>query len=329
VLERHYETLAEYLRWQTGSLVDGIAPPGIWGDWASPGYAYAPEDHRLTATAYIYRQSVVMADIAGVLGHGDDAADYLATADHIRERFNASFLNEAAGRYETSADPGYRQTSNALPLAFGMVPAQYRAAVLDGLAADVRGRDGHLNTGILGTPALLETLTHNGHADLAYGIVGQTTFPSWGEWIAAGADTLWEDWGLGGRSRNHPMHGTVDDWFFRDVVGIAPDPTGPGYRHTLVQPHPTSALTHAKASHVSPYGRIDVAWRLDDSTFRLDVRIPANTTATVRVPATDPSKVRESGSLAASASGVQSVRSVDGAVEIRIGSGSYRFSSPR
>lgn len=325
VLESHFEALTRYMQWQVGSLQDGISPPGLYGDWASPGYLYAPEDKRLTATAYIYRQATVMAGIARVLGRGEAAAGYQATAGHILERFNATFLNEAAGRYQTAPEPGYRQTSNALPLAFDMVPAQYRAAVLDSLVADVRARGNHLNTGILGTPALLETLTENGHADVAYAIAGQTTYPSWGEWLTAGADTLWEEWGLAGRSRNHPMHGTVDEWFFRDVAGIAPDPDNPGYQNTVIQPHPTATVREARASHDSPYGKISVAWRLAGGEFVLDARIPANASATIRLPVTDPSTVRESGRSAAGAPGVRFVRSTGGYAEYQVGSGSYHF----
>jgi alpha-L-rhamnosidase len=167
VLESHYDALVRYLHWQTGSLVNGIAPPSIWGDWSAPGFTYGPKDRRLTATAYVYRQAAIMADIAQVLGHADDAATFQATAGDIRQRFSDTFLNAQAGRYETAQDPGYRQTSNAIPLAFGMVPEASVRAVMDGLAADVRAHGNHLNTGILGTPALLEVLTHGGHEDLA------------------------------------------------------------------------------------------------------------------------------------------------------------------
>lgn len=283
VLEEHYDALKRNLAWQTGSLQDGLAPPSTWGDWFSPGFGVGPEDRRLTATAYVYRQAVVMADVARVLGHTADAAAYRERADALRNRFNQAFLNEEEGRYETPTDPGYRQASNAIPLAFGMVPEQQRAAVLAGLVADVRARGNHLNTGILGTPALLESLTRNGHAGLAHAIAGQTTYPSWGQWIQAGADTLWESWGLETRSKNHPMHGTIEAWFYRDVAGIAPDPRQPGYKHVLIEPHP-GPLSEAHASHESPYGEIEVAWVVRDGRFTLDVRIPPNTTATVRLP---------------------------------------------
>jgi alpha-L-rhamnosidase len=325
VLQSHYDALKKYLGWQTGALVDGIAPASTWGDWYSPGYSYGPEDRRLSATAYVYRQLTIMADIARVLGHSEDAAGYLATAGQVRQRFNETFFNAGAGQYVTATDPGYRQTSNALPVAFGIVPDQDRKAVVDGLAADVRAHGGHLNTGILGTPALLDVLTRNGYVDLAHGIASQTTFPSWGEWLNAGADTLWEQWGLGARSRNHPMFGTIDDWFYRDVAGLSADPSVPGYQHAIIQPWPTPTLSTATAKYASRYGEIKVAWLAQADRFTLDVRIPVNATATVRVPVTASAAVSESGRPAARAPGVRYVRTADGYAEFEIGSGNYHF----
>lgn len=196
VLESHYASLTSYMQWILGSLKDGISPPGSFGDWYSPGYSAAPEDRRLSATAYVYEETEVMADIADVLGYTADAASYRSTAQTIDNAFNQLFLNPATGYYQTATDPGYRQASNAIPLEFGMVPAQYQASVLQSLVNDVTARGDYLNTGFLGTPALLAVLTQDGDADLAQAITNQTTYPSWGQWIAAGADTLWEEWGL-------------------------------------------------------------------------------------------------------------------------------------
>src|SRR5262249_11722262 len=154
----HYASLTEYMQWQLGSLKNGISPAGAYGDWNSPGFSTAPEDRRLSATAYVYHDCEIMADIADALGHTADAASYRSTADFIKSQFNALFLNTTTGDYQTASDPGYRQANNAIPLEFGMVPDQYRASVLQSLADDVNARGGHLNTGILGTPALLDVL---------------------------------------------------------------------------------------------------------------------------------------------------------------------------
>ena len=325
VLESHYDSLVNYMKWQISSLKDGIAPASHYGDWYSPGYEAGPEDRRLTATAYVYRETEVMADIASALGHSDDAAYYRSTAEFIDTSFNQLFLDPATGQYRTATDPGYRQASNAIPLEFGMVPAEYQASVLQGLVDDVRARDDHLNTGFLGTPALLHVLTQNGYADLAQAITNQTTYPSWGQWIKAGADTLWEEWGLNARSHDIPSLGSVDAWFYQDVGGISPDPQHPGYQHSIIKPYPMAAPSHASTSYESMYGQIKSAWTATPTTFDLDATIPANATSTIFIPVTNCSSVTESGLPADHAPGVESLGISNGYAGFKVGSGSYHF----
>jgi alpha-L-rhamnosidase len=325
VLESHYDSLASYMQWQISSLKDGIAPAGAYGDWYSPGYSAAPEDRRLSATAYVYQETKVMADIASVLGHSDDAAYYLSTAESIDNSFNQLFLNPTTGQYQTASDPGYRQASNAIPLEFGMVPAEYQASVVQGLVDDVRAHDDHLNTGFLGTPALLDVLTQDGYADLAQSITNQTTYPSWGQWIDAGSDTLWEQWGLNARSHDIPSLGSVDAWFYQDVAGISPDPQHPGYQHSIIKPYPMAAPSHASASYDSMYGQIKSAWTATPATFDIDATIPANATSTIFIPVTTCSTITESGLPAGHAPGVESLGVSNGYAEFNVVSGSYHF----
>lgn len=329
VLESHYDSLTRYMQWQIGSLKDGISPAGPYGDWNSPGFSTAPEDRRLSATAYMYHETMVMADIAAALGHDDDAANYRSTADFIKTQFNALFLNTTTGQYRTATDPGYRQANNAIPLEFGMVPDAYRLSVLQSLVDDVTARGDHLNTGILGTPALLDVLTTSGHADLAHAIVNQTTYPSWGQWLQAGADTLWESWGLNARSHNHPMFGTVDAWFYQDVAGISPDPEHPGYQHSIIKPYPMAAPSQASASIDTVYGQIGVAWAAGTTTFNLNVRVPGNATATVEVPVANCSVVTENGQPADQVPGITSLGIADGYAQFDVGSGDYHFRCAR
>jgi alpha-L-rhamnosidase len=281
-LEEHYEPLARYVAWEQTRLTDGIAPTSL-GDWMAPdANGVPPVDTRVTATAYVFRELDLMARIARALGRTADARRYEADAAHVRERFNAAFFDAGRAEYRSAAE--YRQTDNALALAFGLAPAGQRQAIVDGLARDVEARGRHLNTGILGTAVLLEVLTDGGHGELAHAIANQRSFPSWGYLFDNGMDTLLESWRLDSRSRNHHYLGTIDRWLFEDVAGLEPDPERPGYRHVLIHPRPGGGLTHAQAWHDSPYGRVSSAWRVQDDRFTLDVTIPANASATVRLP---------------------------------------------
>lgn len=165
------------------------------------------------------------------------------------------------------------------------------AAAAD-LAASVAAHDGHLTTGFLGTGGLLPALTAAGKTGTAYTILGQKTFPSWGYEIANGATTIWERWdGIkpdgtfndpGMNSFNHYGLGSVGDWMYQAIGGLAP--AAPGYRKLLVAPRPGGGLTWAKAAHDTPYGRAATAWTSRGGAFTLDVTVPVNTTAEIHLP---------------------------------------------
>src|SRR5690606_8522797 len=190
VLSEHWEPALAYVDWELGRLEDGLAVTAL-GDYLSPGTGgNPPEDTRLTATAYLHRALIAMAEVGEMLGHDDEAARLRSAADGLRARLNETFLDTERGLYRTDQDPEYRQTSNAVPLALGLVPDEYVQAVVDSLVADIEQRDWHLNTGCLGTQVLLPVLTAHGHADTAAKVALQRTDPSWGHWIDSGADKI-------------------------------------------------------------------------------------------------------------------------------------------
>ena len=317
VLEDHYGPMKRYVDWEIGRLQNGIASTAL-GDWLPPGYpgGIPPEDTRLTATAYVYKDLTILADVARLLGHEADAARYAETAGYVRARFNETFLNEEQGYYETEKDPGYRQTSNAIPLAFGMVPEEYESRVAESLARDIRARDNHLNTGALGTRVLLPVLTEHGYEELAHAVANQRTYPSWGFWFENGADTMWEYWGLDSRSRDHYFFGTIDEWFYKYLAGIRP--AAPGYERVRIQPE-TSGLRSARASVETVRGTVSSSWIKIPGGLRLTVGIPANATAEVCVPAESKEEVRTA------PSGARFVRMEDGCALFEVGSGDYEF----
>lgn len=82
---------------------------------------------------------------------------------------------------------------------------------------------------------------------------------------------------------------------YESMAGIAMDPAGPGFRHFFLRPHlgTTGKITHVSGSHVSPYGEIVSEWRTEHRTLTYRATVPVNSTATLSVPTTDPSSVRE------------------------------------
>ena len=285
-IAQHYEAMKRYMQFLGSQAKDDIVD-GSFGDWVSPnrtGVPRPPEGAKLVATAVYFRDAKLMAKMAGLLGRSDDQAGFTSLSEKIRKSFNATFLNTRSAEYHTENDVGYRQTSNVVPLDFNIVPEEEISPVLTRLTVDIKDHDNHLDTGAFGTAALLPALTQNGQIDLAYAIVAQTTYPSWGDWIAHGATTTLERWDPDKtRSRDHAFLGTVDDWFYKYLAGIKP--SKPGYKEIEIRPYIPLGLGQVAASIETPYGLVSSSWRrLVNGEIELDVVIPANTTAKIWVP---------------------------------------------
>ncbi|MBP2325383.1 alpha-L-rhamnosidase [Kibdelosporangium banguiense] len=280
IAAEHWPAVTKYLDWEIGRLQNNLAITAL-GDYLPPGYGgNPPEDTRLTATAYLYRALTDIAELGDLLGHSETSARYRAVANNCRTALNATFLRD--GRYRTDKDPDYRQTSNAIPLMFGLVPSGSVRQVVENLVADIRTRGNHLNTGALGTSVLLRVLTAHGYADVAYAVATQRTYPSWGYWFDNGADTMWEMWPLDSRSRDHYFQGTVVQWLYENVAGLRPGDAG--YQRFTVKPDARVGVNWAQTSIRTVRGLASVAWNRVGSTVHLTVAVPVGSVAEVFVP---------------------------------------------
>jgi alpha-L-rhamnosidase len=318
ILTEHYPYVVKYLDWELNRLQNGLAVTAL-GDYLSPGTGgNPPEDTRLTATAYLRRGLLAAAEIGELIGIDHDIARYRAAADALRDKLNETFLDPATGHYRTARDPEYRQTSNVIPLAFDLVPADRVASVFDSLVADITARGNHLNTGCLGTSVLLPTLTRFGRADLAAAIARQRSYPSWGYWVDNGADTMWEFWQIPGRSRDHYFQGTVVQWLQQNVAGLRP--VADGWREFEVRPDARTGVDSAAHTLHTVRGEASASWRSTPGTFTMTVEVPAGSTAKVQVPA-----ARAADTSCAPAAPAPSF--ADGYAIYSVTGGSWRFTS--
>ncbi|MGH1565727.1 family 78 glycoside hydrolase catalytic domain [Mumia sp. DW29H23] len=332
-LRDYYDGMKKYVEVEFGRSSNGLVTNNRLGDWvspeASPAGGNAPEDTRVSGTAYLYAMLTSMETSARHLGKDADAAAFAEKAAVVKKTFNAQFLDRTAGYYRGSGDRGYRQTHNVLALAFGLTPDDdVEKAVAASIVADVKAKGMHLNTGVLGTKYLLPVLTDHGYADIAYQLATQTTYPSWGYMTENGGTSMWEHWALEARSRGHYFLGTVDDWFYHDVAGISPSKES-GYRSISIAPAVTAQMDWAKASTATPYGPVASSWKRSGDRLTMDVDVPVGSTATIRIPAANVHAVTEGGRAVADAKGVHAISYADGDVVVEVGSGSYAFVSDR
>ena len=279
IIRTYWESMKKYIDFLENRLI----PPGIikednLGEWVPPQATAIPAN--LVSTAYFYHDLQLMKFLAGVLGKEEDARHFEWVMKKVKKGFNRKYFHKEKMTYSIG-----RQGANAFALEYGLVPAKYVGNVFRTLTNHiVHDTEGHFDTGMMGTPVLLQVLSKFGRPDLAYTLMNQKDFPSFGLEILKGATTLWETWD-GTASHSHPMFGSVCQWFYNTVAGINPDPAQPGFRHIIIRPRPVSDLQNAKARYLSSYGPILSSWTLQKGHFKLEVTIPPNTTATVQIPA--------------------------------------------
>jgi alpha-L-rhamnosidase len=319
-LEKAYEPMKRWVDYLGTTAKDHLIDWGL-GDWLEVGSHGRPKRTPVvqTSTAGYYFCARAVARAAEVLGETGDAKAYGRLAEDIKTRFNARFLNPATGLYAENS-----QTSQVLPLDLDMVPEEQRQVVLRGLIADIHKHKDHLTTGFVGVMPMLHGLTDWGYPDLAYTVSMQEDVPGFLQLIAKGEMTLGESVEGAVGTRLHPFGACIGSFLFADIAGIRPDPATPGFRHIIIRPV-LGNLTWAKARYDSIAGPVAIAWEHDSGKFALHVSIPANTTATVYLPAESAQAVTEGGRSLTHAPGVKFLQVEDNRVELAIGSGEYNF----
>ena len=335
-LENQYKSMkawVEYIRKKAGDSYiwkDGSK----YGDWLfyhppvdnhtePDGYT----DHNFIATAFFAYSASILAEAAKALGKTDDAKMYSDLFSKIKEVFINEYVTKA-GRVGTNS-----QTSYVLALKFNLLPENLRSKAAEFLVNDIKDRDNHLSTGFLGTLYLCHVLSDNGYTDTAYDLLLQESYPSWLYPVKMGATTIWERWDgektdstfedPGMNSFNHYAYGAIGDWMYRVSAGI--ETMGPGYKHIIIQPHPAKKLTYSRASFESSYGTIGSGWEKKDGKVIIKVRIPANTSATIILPATVQDKVTEGGKPLSQNIYLKDIKLADNKLTMQAGSGEYTF----
>jgi alpha-L-rhamnosidase len=325
IVERHYDAMArwmEYLHEANPDLIRKNRMGHNYGDWLSPKGDHTPK--HLLATAYWAYDAKLMAEMAEVTDRNEDASEYRDLNERIKAAFEEAYVSPD-GRVE-----GDTQTSYLLALHMELLPEELRSAAADHLVRTIEREDWHLSTGFVGIGYLCPVLTEAGYTDVAYCLLNNETYPSWGYTIKNGATTIWERWdgwteagfqSPNMNSFNHYSLGSVGEWLYRYVAGI--DLVAPGYGHILIRPRPGGGLTQASGEYDSVRGRISSSWKIEDDRFVLEALIPPNTTATVHVPSTD--GVLEGGRPVDEADGVEFLRAGEGETILSVGSGRYEF----
>jgi alpha-L-rhamnosidase len=325
VIREHYAAMKRNLEWLTRESKDYLFTGKVGnGDWLSNEGGVSKE---VIGTAYSAFDFKLMAEMADAIGEKDDATKFRDRADKITQAFSKAYINEE-GKIKESSQSGY-----ALAFTMGLVPPSLKEKMTERFTGEVSRFDWHPRTGFIGTPRLLPGLHLAGRDDDAYKLLLTKSSPSWLYPVSVGATTIWERWVAwdgktpqgGMNSLNHYAFGAVGEYLFRMIGGISEET--PGYQCIRIEPVIREGLTWAATSYNSVLGKISTAGTVNGSLLDLDVTIPANTTATVVVPANNATTVTESGKPTGKAEGVKFLRIETDKAVYAVESGNYHFQS--
>jgi alpha-L-rhamnosidase len=282
VLKQHYSGMKHWIQYlKTRTSENGLITkeePGGWclGDWCTPTKVQIPEP--LVNTAYFYHVTDLMTKISGVLGKEKDKSDFSSLAQEIKTNFNKAYYNASTKHYWEG-----RQGSDVLALAFDLVPEERYGDVFNSLLEHLAKINYHFDTGILATPQLLKVLSKNDRHDIAYKIMNQKDFPSFGYLLDSKHSNLWEQWD--GGSYSHPMFGSVVEWFYSGIAGIKQDSGNAGMKRFIIEPKPVGDLTYCKSSYNSLFGLVRSEWKVSPAgKLNVLIEVPVNTSATFVLP---------------------------------------------
>jgi alpha-L-rhamnosidase len=346
VTDQNWVAMEKYL-----NAIEVANPDGLWahesgipfGDWLSPE---GRTDYRLIATAYWAYDVTLMRQMARATGRGADEERYAKLFEKIRAAFEKQFVHEdgfVAGA-DNSPSPfgginnpnakssgGDTQAGYVLALHMNLVPEELRAKAAQKLVDKIEANHGLLGTGFLGTPYLLEELTKSGHQELAYKLLLNTEYPSWGYLVDHGATTMWERWNgdqmkddPSMNSYNHYAYGAVADWIYRYAAGVDATPLDAGFHTIVLHPHFDARMGHLSLDYESSYGTIHSDWTFDDGVAKWHVTIPANTTGWLPLNAPEIVRYKLDGKPLAGNPHVK-LTSRDGQTGVELPAGSYSF----
>ena len=315
LIEKEYDATKNLVEFIHTHAPDNLVKTGI-----SDHESLVTKPFMVSGTAFYYDHVKTLAEFATLLGKTQDAETYKKLARDIKQAFIDKLVNKTTGAVDSAT-----QASQAIALYYGLLPDNIENPALKLLTENISVENNdHLTTGIFGTKMMFEVLRKNNLDNLGYAVNNQRTFPSYGYMIDNGATTIWESW-KGYGSHNHPMFGSVSEWFYKGVGGISPADDAVGFNDIVIKPFFTDSLQWMKTTYHSIRGLIETSWFRLPGEITFNVIIPGNTNAIVYFPAEDPENITERGIPIKQMKEAEYVNSGNGSSVFKLGSGHYSF----
>jgi alpha-L-rhamnosidase len=315
IIENNYDALLKQIRFLQTKSADHLF---YWD--ISDHESLDPKPEAFTASAFYYHHVCLAATFAGILNKTDDSLKYAKLAAQIKNAIIRKFMIPHTGRFDNAT-----QAAQIFALYYDLTPE--KDSTFQVLLKEFERHNWHLATGIFSTKMMFDVMRELNKNDIAWRLANQHAYPGWGFMLANSATTLWETWAYPEESpsQNHPMFGSVDEWFYRSLLGI--NAALPGFEKIILKPQPAGDIQWAMGSYSSIRGKITSDWKIQDHRFIFKVSIPAGVSAEIWIPAASAGSVTENNQSIKNNATIQGIRFESGYAVLETGSGDYSFES--
>lgn len=242
--------------------------PDQWclGDWCTPEEIVIPAPY---VNTYFYVKSINrMLEISKILGIEDKLSELSALAERKKQTIHKNYFDPATGDF-----CGGVQGANCFAIDIGLGDER----TLSNLVEHYKNECWY-DTGIFGTDILTRILFETGNSQTAFELLTSHGKYSFGRWMDDGCTTFPEYWTYK-RSQNHPMFGAVTRYLFKYLLGIDQEELCGGYSKLIISPKLVKGLDRLSGSIETANGRVSVSIEQSDTGVRLDLEIPAGSSA--------------------------------------------------
>lgn len=286
-LEKYYPTMQKWLKYVDMYRKDGLLKRWpdtdyrVWylGDWATPeGIDQTNEKSvDLVNNCYLSLCYNQMYQISTVLGLNQQAAEYLQKRENLNRKIHDTFY--VNGIYGTGS-----QIDMVFPMLVNATPESEKELVVKNLHKMTdTNHNGHLATGLVGIPVIMEWASRNDQSEWVYSMLKKKGYPGYLHMLENGATTTWEHWN-GERSRIHNCYNGVGQWFYQSIGGIIPVAGKPAYSEFLINPFTIKEITWANTQINTPKGILSVKWENLGNSKKIVLQVPVGSIAKVQKP---------------------------------------------
>lgn len=252
-----------------------------WPTTERDGYVFKPVN--TVVNAFHLRALALMAELAAALKKDADVADYTAREASTHAAFQEKLFDPARSIYRDGEGTDHAsQHANLFPLAFGLVPAEHRARLVEWVShREMAGS-------VYAAQYLLEGLFANEAGEKALALITAPNDRSWKHMVESGTTITWEAWDQKYKPNQdwtHAWGAAPANLLPRYVLGA--QPLTPGWHRALIRPN-LGNLKSAEGKIPTPRGPLLVSWK-NDTAFKLTLALPKGMKAHLELPASEQS----------------------------------------